>query len=208
VRARIAIGAALLALVAGLAIVLSESRPERTGVNGIPPAAYVAALRPGQKICQPSTVAAGTSSVGLTVGTYGVPGPPLQVGFTGPPGSAGSFLGRAEGGYAAGRLSIPVPPVAREASGLLCIRNAGASRVALAGATAVGPVSTLDGRPSRAALQLEYLRGTASAFGLGSTVARRVGLLRFGDGLLWALVALMAATVAATVALALREIRE
>ncbi len=204
-RTRIAIGAALLALVAGLAIVLTGSRPERTGVNGIPPAAYVAALRPGQTICQPGTVAAGTSSVGLTVGTYGAPGPPLALTFTG---SGGSFRGRAEGGYASGALSIPVPAATREATGLLCVRNAGASRVALAGTTAAGPVSALDGKPSQAALQIEYLHGTASAFGLGSTVARRVGLLRFGDGLLWALVALMAATVVATVALALREIRE
>jgi hypothetical protein len=175
VRTRVAIGASLLALIAGLAIVLAESRPERTGVNGIPAAAYVAVLAPGQKTCQASTIAAGTRSVGLTAGTYGAPGPALELTFTG---ATGSFRSTLSAGYPGGALSVPIPETAREEGGLLCVRNAGRSRVALAGTTGAGPVSTLDGKPSRAALQIEYLRGTASGFGLGSTVARRVGLLR------------------------------
>jgi hypothetical protein len=204
VRTRVAIGASLLALIAGLAIVLAESRPERTGVNGIPPAAYVASLRPRQIICQPSTIPAGTGSVGLTVGTYGLPGPPLAVTFRSP---AGSFRSPVAGRYGGGILSVPARPPGREASGVLCVRNLGTSRLALAGTTGAGPVSSFDGAPSRAALQIEYARGTASGFALAGTVARRLGLLRLGDGLLWVVVALMAAAVAATLALALRELR-
>jgi hypothetical protein len=205
VRTRIAIGASLLALIAGMAIVLAESRPERTGVNGIAPDAYVASLRPGQSICQPATVPAGTRSVGLTVGVYGLPGPPLALIFTG---SAGAQHGRSGGGYPSGELSVPLPPARHRGSGALCLRNAGRSPVALAGVPAVGPVSTIDGKPSRAALELEYLRGSASGFALGTTVARRVGLLHGGDWLLWVLVALMAGTAATAIGLALREIRE
>lgn len=204
-RSRLAIGASLLALIAGIAIVLAERHPDRTGVNGIAPNAYVASLRPGQSICQPATVPSGTRTVGLTAGVYGQPGPPLTLTFTS--GSA-TLQGRAGGGYPSGELSIPLPGVDRRESGLLCLRDAGSRRVALAGIPAVAPVSRIDGRPSRAALEIEYLRGSASGFGLAGTVAHRVGLLHFGDWLLWALVALMAATAATAVVLAVRETRE
>ena len=204
-RTRIAIGASLLALVAGIAIVLSQGREERTGVNGIAPQSYVASLRPGQRICQPATLPAGTRAVGLTVGVYGRPGPPLALTFTGP---GGTLHGALAQGYGGGAISVGVPASARQASGLLCVRNQGTSRLALAGVPAVGAVSAIDGRPSRAALEIDYLHGSASGFALGTTVARRVGALHGGAWLLWVLVALMAAVSATAVALVVREVRE
>jgi hypothetical protein len=205
VRTRVAIGASLLALIAALAIVLSADHPERTGVNGVPPDAYVASLAPRQTFCQPATLPAGTRAVGLTVGGYGQPGPPLALSLSN---AAGTVRGRVAKGYRDGALSVPVATVAHQETGPLCIHNLGDSRVALAGIPAAAPVSTLDGTPSTAAVEVEYLRGTASGFGLGTTVARRVGLLHSGDWLLWALVALMAAAGATAIAVALRATRE
>lgn len=205
VRTRVAIGASLLALIAGLAIVLSASHPARTGVNGIAPNAYVASLAPHQTFCEPATLPAGTSAVGLTVGTYGRPGPRLALTLSG---TAGTVRGVLAEGYRDGAVRVPVGTVARRNGGPLCVKNLGRSAVALAGVPGVGPVSTIDGIQSSAAVELEYLRGTATGFGLGTTVARRVGLLHGGDWLLWVLVALMAAVAATAVAMAVRVTRE
>ncbi len=204
-RARVAIAASLLVAFAGLAIALTTQRPERTGVNGIPPATYVESLRHGEVACQPATIPAGTTAIGVTVGTYGVPGPPVSVSLPDAPGLGG----HASGGYAGGELHLPVGPVRREVASSVCIRNEGAGRLALAGARGAPGASTLDGRGSPAVLQMAYLRGSASAFGLAPLVARRIGLLDFGgtgSWLLWAVVLLMVLASAGAIALIVREL--
>src|SRR6266511_2469018 len=78
----------LVALLAGIALVLSQSGHELTGTNGAKRGEFVAVLQGGQKACRPgATVPPGTGRLGLEIGTYGQPGPPLvlSVGAPGRP---------------------------------------------------------------------------------------------------------------------------
>jgi hypothetical protein len=210
VRASRAIAAGAIALVIGLAIVLSEHQPQRTGVDGVPPNAFVDRLLAHQSACQTSTVPAQTRAVGLYVGVYGAPGPPLTLTLTG----GGTVLRRvhARGGYQGGALRIAIPVLEREtADASVCVEDSGSSRVALAGVSTSGPASTLDGRGHATALELSFYGPTTTDWGLAPTVARRVGLLDFGgtgSWLLWTLIAVMTAVAATAIGLIAHEVRQ
>ena len=126
---RVVLIGGVVALLAGIAIVLSQSGHELTGTNGVKREQFVAVLHGGQRACQPNaTVPAGTARFGLEVGTYGRPGPPLVV-------SVGRVSAALKAGWREGTIAVPFSPaVSRPVTGTLCVRNAGrGQRMAVAG---------------------------------------------------------------------------
>ncbi|MFL5835232.1 MAG: hypothetical protein ACJ76K_01450 [Solirubrobacteraceae bacterium] len=126
---RVVLIGGVVALLAGIAIVLSQSGHELTGTNGAKREQFVAVLHGGQRACQPNTtVPAGTGRFGLEVGTYGRRGPPLVV-------SVGPVSATLNAGWQEGTIAVPFSPaVARPVTGTLCVRNAGRrQRIAVAG---------------------------------------------------------------------------
>jgi hypothetical protein len=126
---RVVLIGGVVALLAGIAIVLSQSGHELTGTNGAKREQFVAVLHGGQRACQPNaTVPAGTGRFGLEIGTYGRPGPPLVV-------SVGRLSAALKAGWHEGAIAVPFSPaVSRPVTGTLCVRNAGrGQRIAVAG---------------------------------------------------------------------------
>ena len=133
---RVVLIGGVVALLAGIAIVLSQSGHELTGTNGAKPEQFVAVLNGGQRACQPNAaVPAGTGRFGLEVGTYGRPGPPLVV-------SVGGVAATLKAGWHEGTIAIPLQPtLVRPVTGTLCVRNAGrGQRIAVAGTQGVPSV--------------------------------------------------------------------
>jgi hypothetical protein len=207
VRGHFALGGLALAVIAGLAVVLLVPHQERTGVNEIAPNLYVQSLRTREVACQGATLPAGSRTLGLTVGTYGKPGPQLRVSLIGP---TERYSFNVQGGYPGGALKVAIRPVKREAPATVCIQNLGRSALALGGVAGGLGSSTLDGHPSTAALHIDYYDAEHNALGLAPIVARRVGLLAFGGAgswVLWALIVLMAIAGGSAVLLVLRDAR-
>jgi hypothetical protein len=191
---RVVLIGGLVALLAGIAIVLSQSGHELTGTNGAKREQFVALLQGGQKACQPAaTVPAGTGRLGLEIGTYGQPGPPLAltVVATGRPAALKAGL---PAGWHEGTVTVPVrPALARPATGTLCIRNAGNRRIAVAGS---------QGTPS---VYYEAPKATSWWSRLGD-LGGRSGYL--GSWALWLGLALTAAAVAVALVVMLRRSRD
>ena len=116
---RVVLIGGVVALLAGIAIVLSQSGHELTGTNGAKREQFVAVLHGGQRACQPNaTVPAGTGRLGLEIGTYGRPGPPLVV-------SVGRVSAALKAGWHEGTIAVPFSPaISRAVTGTLCVRNA------------------------------------------------------------------------------------
>jgi hypothetical protein len=126
---RVVLIGGVVALLAGIAVVLSQSGHELTGTNGAKREQFVAVLRGGERACQPNaTVPAGTGRFGLEIGTYGRPGPPLVV-------SVGRVSAALKRGWNEGTIALPFSPaLSRPVTGTLCVRNAGrGQRIAVAG---------------------------------------------------------------------------
>lgn len=126
---RVVLIGGVVALLAGIAIVLSQSGHELTGTNGAKREQFVAVLHGGQRACQPNaTVPAGTGRFGLEIGTYGRPGPPLVV-------SVGRVSAALKAGWHEGTIAVPFSPaISRAVTGTLCVRNAGpGQRIAVSG---------------------------------------------------------------------------
>jgi hypothetical protein len=207
VRARLSIVVAVLALIGGVVVLLSQRAPQRTGLNGVPPVVYVYTLQPRQTACQFAVIPPGTRSVGLFTGTYGLPGPPLRVVLAGT-----GIETLSAGGYKGAETRIAIPEVRRRTRTEVCLTNRGLGPLALAGVIGgAGIPSTLDGRKTIDPLQLIFYGPTSSYWARGPVVASRVGLLSFGGTggwLFWCLVALMLAVAASAVALIARQVRE
>jgi hypothetical protein len=207
VRGHFALGGLALAVIAGLALVLLASHQERTGVNEIAPNLYVQSLHTRDVACQGATLPAGSRTIGLTVGTYGKPGPQLRVSSIG---STVSDSVEVPGGYPGGNLRVAIHPVQRETAATICIQSLGSSALALGGVVGGLGSSTLDGKASTAALHIDYYGAEHDALGLAPIVARRVGLLAFGGAgswVLWALIVLMGLAGSAAIVLVLHDTR-
>jgi hypothetical protein len=191
---RVVLIGGLVALLAGVAIVLSQSGHELTGSNLVHRDEFVAVVPGGGKSCQTAVnVPAGTGRLGLEVGTYGRPGPPLLI-TVGTRGQASQLRAELAPGWREGRVTVPVQPtLARPAAGRLCIHNRGRSPIALSGA---------QGTPS---VYYEAPHATSwwSRFG---DLAGRAGYL--GSWALWVAVALSVAAVVLAVVVLLRGSRE
>lgn len=197
-------GAVIAALIAGLA----TSGLHTTGDNLQPPQRYVAIVAPGQQLCQRSeAVPAESGSLELSVGTYGRPGPPLEVTL------GGGTRGARAGGYGDGWVRVPFKGAAagrRAAVAVpaVCVRNAGDSRLAIAGKGAF-PVTAakVDGDPSEGRVTLRWRAVRPSTWWAdGAAVAQRVtrGKADFGP---WTPLVLLALMWIGAFALLLRSAR-
>ena len=154
-----AVGAVLL-IWAVTDVMAPESR-HVVRANLSPPVAFVATVQGGDRACQRNElVPAGSGALRLRVGTFGRPGPPLELtieGEDGPP-----RRGRLAAGWPEGDVLIPYPEAGRDGPGTrVCVRNAGTDRVAIAGARASGAAATVVGaKPVAGRMWMSYLRPT------------------------------------------------
>jgi hypothetical protein len=133
---RVVLIGGVVALLAGIAIVLSQSGHELTGTNGAKREQFVAVLSGGRKVCQPGvTLPSGTGRFGLEIGAYGRPGPPVVV-------SVGRVAATLKAGWHEGTVALPFSPtLVRPVTDTLCVRNAGrGQRIAVAGSQGVPSV--------------------------------------------------------------------
>jgi hypothetical protein len=192
-----AVAAGAVALLAALALVLTDSKPRQSGSN------YVAELEPVAEVdgdgarCQRGVVLpADTSGVRLLLGTYGRPTPAVVVlarddGRT-------ITSGTLPGGEREGHVTVPLAPVGAETrASRVCVRVEGTGPTVLYG--------------SAGTVRLEWIRpGSESWLDLLPVVARRFGYGKanpFGSGLLIAAGLLLLAAWLAAGRLLLRELR-
>jgi hypothetical protein len=197
---------AVLALIVGVVVVLSERAPQRTGINAVTPSEYIYTIQTHQTACQFAVIPAGTRGVGFFTGTYSLPGPPLRLELRGAHVDVG-----VPPGYGGAELRIAIPEVVHRTNANVCLTNLGQGPLALAGTPRGALGSTFDGTQVEQPLQLRFYGPTSSWWSRGPVVASRVGLLAFGgtgSWLFWFLVALMLAVAVTAVALIAREVRE
>lgn len=192
------------ALLLAFAIGGTHTARRIAGSNGIPRSEFVAIVKPGEVLCQShELVPAGVRYLGIEIGTYGAPGPPLRT--TVRRGrrdllAAGSLAA----GWRQGITRLPLGATTKRAltDVEICIANRGPARLAFAGVP-IGDrdgVSRVDGRASRGRVRIEYFNGQAtSAWSLADTAASRMGFGRgLWDGLApWLALALVVLGVAA-----------
>jgi hypothetical protein len=167
-RAMLAFGMVVLAgLILAAALALTrESRLVYT--LGAGPAAPVAVLRGGQQACQKPVdpPAERFDRVVVSLGTFGRPGPPLDVLLRPQVAGAPTIRGRLPGGYpdvaVTPEHAIPVSATLR-APAAICLKNRGPGRVAVFGATGLAhrtSSATVAGKPIRGdlAIRLESAR--------------------------------------------------
>jgi hypothetical protein len=194
---RVAVAAGAVALLAALALVLTDAKPRQSGSN------YVAELEPVAEVdgdgarCQRGVILpADTSSVRLLLGTYGRPTPTVVVRAT--DGERTITSGTLPGGAHEGHVTVPLAPVDSETrAGRVCVRVEGSGPTVLYG--------------SAGTVRLEWLRpGSESWLDLLPVVARRFGYGKanpFGSGLLLVAGLLLALAWLAAGRLLLRELR-
>lgn len=190
--------AGLVAVLAGLVLVLAESKPRQAGTNYVPEVEPVATIRgSGSRCLENQVVPADAAAVRVLVGTYGDPRPGLRLSAR----SGGEQLtsGQLPPGGPEGHVDVPIERVSElrdRATVCLDVRGERGTRTVLYGAA--GTVS------------LEWLRpGSESWFDLLGTVAHRFGLGRAlpeGPLVLPLAIVLLLAAWAAALRLALREL--
>ena len=197
-RLAAAVAAGAVALLAVLALVLTDSKPRQSGSN------YVAELEPVAEVegegrrCQRGVVLPpDTSSVRLLLGTYGRPAPTVAVRAT--DGARTVTSGTLPGGGREGHVTVPLTPAieSETSASRVCVRVEGSGPTVLYG--------------SGGTVRLEWLRpGSGSWLDLLPVVARRFGYAKanpFGSGLLVAAGLLLLLAWVAAGRLLLRELR-
>lgn len=183
-----AVGLAAIAVI--IAAVLLHADQRRSGSDLTPNGAFVAALSAGQQTCQEGELLpADTSSVRVTLGAYGRPGPGVTVTFTGPKGDRLSSGGLPTG-WKQGIVRIPITHVSRAVEGVrVCLRDVGVAPVAIAGTDPDPGYHMLVGnRTVEARLRYDYLRpGRESWLALVPVIAHRSTLAKSGLIRDWAL---------------------
>jgi hypothetical protein len=182
-----AVGLAAIAVI--LAVVLLQKDQRRSGSDLTPNGAFIAPLLAGQETCQEGELLpADTSAIRVTIGTYGKPGPPVHVTFTGPHGHLLSS-GGLPAGWREGVVRIPIAHVSNATDGArVCLRNSGPGAITLAGALPDPGYrmqvasTTIEGR-----LRYDYLRpGSESWLELLPTIVHRSTLGKAGLVRHWA----------------------
>jgi hypothetical protein len=206
----IAFAAVFVLGVVGLLAVAALDERRLAFTLGVQPAQVAVVLQPGDIACQgPIDVPADADSVKFEVGTFGAPGPRLEV-LT-PRGEAGG-RGSVPGGYR-DRAIVSASPNGIDSGQRIavCVRNAGRRQVSLWGGVA-GAARTskllVDGRDAQTDLALvferEESRSMLSALG---DVFERAALFHpswVSAGLLWALAVLLLTALPVALVLALR----
>jgi hypothetical protein len=200
-------------ILAGLVYVLSQSAYEQTGSDAVKPETFVVVLPGGATVCQgPGLVTAKTGRVDLVIGSYGRPGPPLALELRQPRAGVVATGGLAPG-WKEGAVNIPLKrPLNADAAPQLCLRNAGRSRVALAGVHGAvkGSGTTLNGKPIAERLSLTYTESDKrSGWSRLSDLASRVGDAHgVGSWMFWAAIVLSGLAAGGAVVLVARTARE
>ena len=200
----------LLVVVATLAMVVTHSSRHAIASNFVPPQGFVAELPAGGRVCQPGErVPAGTGAIRARIGTYGAPGPQVELSITRLGGRA-VRRGELAAGFSAGDVEIPFEHVGA-VEGEVCLRNAGPGRIAVAGGRTLGDVALVDGNPASAGVALAYLEPEArSWWAFAPELSERVDRLRDappGALTLPLYVVLAVGLLAGAVAIVLREAR-
>lgn len=205
---RVAATLALSIVVVALVKSLSQEIPLRAGANGVAPGSFVYALPRQHSFCQSGEVVRkGTTSLRLTLATYGEPTQEVRLSFT----DSGRQIahGNLRPGWSEGTVDIPIRGAVRTEVATLCLRNAGESKLALAGETAPAASSGKDnGRATDARLSAAYFRrASAEASSLAGVAIDRMGHGRgdmFSSAAPFAAILLAALTVIGSLALILR----
>jgi hypothetical protein len=195
------------------------SKERRAFTLGVAAAGPVTTLQPGQEVCEEPVVvpdgAAAFDRVAFSLGTFGRPGPPVDVRVSAVNGSF-QARGRLPGGYADVKRA-PTPAVAvghvaplREPL-RICLRNAGTAKVAVYGnGDLASRTSTAvkDGKLAGADISLVLERNAPrSALSLVPAMFSRTSLWRagwVGAWTYWLLAAIVLLAVPALLAVALR----
>lgn len=214
-RATVVVLAAFVAGLVGLVLAATLHHTSRAFTLGVPSSAPVAAVSPGQTLCQrPIDVAAGAAFREITalIGTYHKAGSPLSV-------TVRDTGGRV---VASGRIPGGYPDIARQPVHdirldrtvstpriAVCFRNTGTRRVALYGTgdlAARGSSAYLDGRPLHVDVDLQFLRAPRSIATLVPQMLSRASLFRFAGMGRWVYFVLAALLVLAAPALLVRAL--
>lgn len=200
----------LLVVVAALAIVVTHGSRHALASNFVPPQGSVAELPAGGRVCQPGEhVPAGTGAIRARIGTYGAPGPRVELSIARPGGRAVA-RGELAAGWSEGDVAIPFERVG-VTDGEVCLRNAGPGRIAVVGGRTQGEVALVDGQAASGGITLAYLEPEArSWWAFAPELSERVDRLRDAPPAALTLplyVVLAVGVLAGAVALVLREAR-
>jgi Predicted membrane protein (DUF2142) len=205
---RLVILGGLLALIAGVAVAGAQSGHRQLSSNLIPNGTFAFVVEGGDRVCQRAeTIPAGTSAVRMTLGTYGPPGPPLEMSIR----ADGRTVTRSrlEGGWRQGSVVIPLPrELPRLMNPNVCWRSEGDDRIAVAGAPVDPRVGArVDGEPIGAAARFEFTTSDErSWWSLLGTIPDRMGAVRVafpGSATMWIWLGLLAVVVAGVAAVLL-----
>lgn len=202
---RAAVGLSVAFVVAGALVWfvpwLTRDRPAVVGVEGTTPIFEPIALvelGPGQEAClHRATVEPTAERLGVTVGTFGEPGPPLDATLTGR-----GYVERTRlpGGYRdLQNPLVPIDPPSRTLLARVCIENAGTRPVALYGTTEprtqARAETFVDGKPVPQDLALAFYRAEPrSILERVPLIFERMGFFHpalMGTWLAWVLVPLL-----------------
>lgn len=144
---RIVLIGGLLALLLAVALGGAGNSPALLGSNGFRPGAFIAVVPAGRTLCQSDQlVPRTTGSLRMTIGSYGRPGPPVEVRLRDP---KGALLARGglRRGWKEGPVSLALErAVPRDANARLCLTNRGTDDIAVAGAVTDRKVAARIGR--------------------------------------------------------------
>ena len=164
----------MLLLLAGVVKLASKSEPRQAGSNRVVEGSFVAEMRAPGTLCQDAAIPQDAASLRILIGTYGQPGPELELAIR--RGGRTIAGGSKAAGWVEGHLVIPIEGRDRAAEGdEVCIRALGRGRLAFAGFSASGDAAlSIDGRRQAAQMRLEYLRaGEESWLDLVPDIDRR-----------------------------------
>lgn len=206
-----------LAAVLALVVVAGARETRLAFTLGVTPSVALRAIEPGQTGCQgPIDVPAGGAfdAVEIPLGTYRRPGPALAVTVRGEPGGEVLARGRLARGYPDVADGLQRIALDREvpAGGAItvCLRNAGAARVAPYGNLDISvafSTYTVDGEPTSSDVAIRFQQPAQSLLSRFGQVADRAALFRpgwVGPWTYWLLAALVALGIPALLAVALR----
>jgi hypothetical protein len=209
----LAFAAAVACALAGLVAVSATDDRDLAFTLGVRPTAVAAVVAPGERACQrPVDVAADARSVRFKVGTFGTPGPPLEVAVraaAGPRAAGSVGAGYGDVTWQRARLDRELHEGERVE---VCVRNRGERRAALYGGPALAARTSsayVAGRAQATDIALVFERGESrSAFTLVPAALEHAALFRpgwLGVWLLWAAGFVLAVLVPLLLAAALRS---
>ena len=175
---RVAFGLALVVVLVGAALAVSDERPRLAGTNNVFDTFPNVPVEPGSEACaRDEIVPGGTAAVRVRLTADESRGP-LEVRLE----RRGRELarGRLPEGWGDGRVDVPVRPAVAttETDVSICIANRGDGRVNVwgYGAAGDGPRAVVDGSETNERMRLTYLRaGEESGWDVATAVVRRMG---------------------------------